>query len=339
MRRLTPVSGQINEIAASPDGSTIAYDAERYVYGKDPHVTGDDVHLMDADGAHNRTVYSCPSSTCFSLQWSPAGGRLLINGNVVLEPNGRVVKLCQGGCGSGYPLEAGSWSPDGQHLVFEDSVTVQQQEGTSTVSAIATADADGGHVRLITNRRCTTASKAACTYDSAPAWSPSGRQIGFVRLVPTFLRLDQSLGLGPIGPTGVYTVRPDGTNITRTSSCGTQCGITSLDWDPLGNRLAAVRTPFSIKDNAATNSIVIADPTTGSTNDLTLRTQVSQPDEEWIAPAIAWAPSGQHIAVVAHRPGKPTALYSVPIHKTTLGSLTPVVDGAYPPVIWTPAAT
>jgi Tol biopolymer transport system component len=338
LRRLTPVSGQINEIAVSPDGSAIAYDAETYVYGKDPHVTGDDVHLMDADGAHNRTVYSCPSSTCSSLQWSPTGDRLLMNGNAILEPGGHIAKLCQGGCGSGYPLQDGSWSPDGRRLVFEDSVTVRQRDGTSTVSAIGMANADGSHVQLITNHQCSAASKSSCTYDSSAVWSPNGQRIAFVRLTPSFLRLDESAGLGPFGPTGVYTVRPDGTDITKISTCGTQCRMTSIQWDSAGNRLAYVGTPYSYKNNTTTSTIDVADTTIGSVNVLTLRTRAPQPDEHWIAPTIAWAPSGQRLALVADQPNNPRALYTVQIHQTALGTLAPIRNGAYPPVTWIPTS-
>jgi Tol biopolymer transport system component len=331
------VSGQTNEIAVSPDGSAVAYDAETYVYGTDPHVTADVVHVMRADGTDNHAVYRCPVSSCSSLQWSPVGDRLLMNGNALLQPDGKVVRLCQGGCDSGDRLESANWSPDGRRLVFEGSVTVRLQGGTSTVSAIGIADADGSHVQLITNRKCTAASKSACTYDSSPVWSPNGQSIAFVRLIPTFLRLDQSMGLGPIGPTGVYTVHPNGSSVTKLGGCGIQCRITSLQWEADGNRLAYVGTPNSITNNTATNMIDIANTTSGSTNVLRLRTHTSQPEEEWIAPAIAWAPSGQQVAVVAHQLGKPTALYTVAVHGITPGALSLVRSGAFPPVAWIPS--
>lgn len=336
VRRLTPVSGLINEIAVSPGGNVIAYDAETYAYGKDPHVTGDYVHVMNADGTNNRTTYSCPSSSCSSLQWSPTGGRLLVNGDAVLEPDGHVRKLCAGGCGRGHPLSAASWSPDGRHLVFEDSVTVRRPGGASTVSAIGTADADGRHVRLLTNWQCRAASTSACTYDSSPVWSPDGQHLAFVRLTPSFLRLDRSLGPNPTGPTGVYTVRPDGTGITRVSICGSECSVTSLHWAGDGSRLTFVGTPYLLRNDTTTSSVDVADTTSGSIDVVPVRTHTSQPDEEWIAPALTWAPSGQHLAVVAHRSGEPSTLDTIRLHRTTMGPLVPIREGAYPPLAWLP---
>jgi Tol biopolymer transport system component len=336
VRRLTPVSGGINEIAVSPDGRTIAYDAETYVYGADPHVTGDVVHVMDADGADNRTVYSCLGSDCSSLQWSPTGRRLLMNGDAVLQPDGRITRLCQGGCRHGYPLSEGSWSPDGRHLVFQDSVTVNQRNGTSTVPAIGVADDDGSHIALITNRECSAESKSVCTYDSSPVWSPNGRRIALVRLTPRFLPLDGSTGLGPIGPTGVYTVRPDGTDITKVSACGAHCRVAGVQWASDGNRLAYVASPYEFRNNTATNAIDVADTTTRSVVELRLRTHTSQPDEHWIAPVIAWAPNGHALALVAHRPDKPTALYTLRVRHNTMNGPVLLRDGAYPPVVWLP---
>jgi Tol biopolymer transport system component len=338
VERLTSTSGRIDEIAASPDGSKIAYDAETYGYGKDLHVTGDDVHVMNADGSDNRVVYSCPSSTCSSLEWSPVGDRLLINGDAVLAPDGHVTALCDGGCASGYPLTNASWSPDGTRLVFEDSVTLHLQGGTSTLSAIGTANADGTNIQLLTNRKCATSSQSQCTYDTSPVWSPNGAEIAFVRLHPNFLRLDQSLGPSPTGPTGVFMVRPDGTAITEVNLCGNTCDISSIQWAPTGDRFAFVSTPNSLIGDATTSTVAIADPSTRAIDVIHVRTQTSQPDIGWLIPVVSWAPNGKELTMTAHQPGQPTGLYLVPIHHGALGSPVLIGRNAYSPLTWLPAA-
>jgi Tol biopolymer transport system component len=143
--------------------------------------------------------------------------------------------------------------------------------------------------------------------------------------------------LNPTGPTGVYVVRPDGTDITQISSCGTECRITSIQWASDGKRLAYVgSTPDTFKNDTMTSSIDIADTMTGSVDLVWLRTHTSQSDEDWITPAITWAPSGQHLAVIARRPGKPTTLYTVRAHQTTMSAPAPIRAGAYPPLAWLP---
>ena len=58
VRRLTATSGRIDALTASLNGRKIAYDAETYQPSKDLHVTGDYVHVMNANGSDNRTVVS-----------------------------------------------------------------------------------------------------------------------------------------------------------------------------------------------------------------------------------------------------------------------------------------
>ena len=338
VRQLTATSGRIGALTASLNGRKIAYDAETYQPSKDLHVTGDYVHVMDANGSDNRTVYRCPQSYCGSLAWSPDGARLLINGDTVLEPDGHVTMLCNGGCSNGDdPLSDASWSPDGKQLAFEDAVTVQLSGGTSTVPAIGTADADGTHVRLLTDRQCTAASRASCTYDSSPVWSTSGDEIAFSRMKPNFLPLGGNQGFGPYGPTGLYTMRSDGTAITEVRSCGDHCRISSIEWAPDGRRLAFVSTADPVIGNASQSTAGIADLVTGSVDVLQVPTDVSEPDYDGLTPAVAWAPSGRRLMLISHAPGRPASLYILPVRHATLGAQILVRKNVHPPLTWLPS--
>lgn len=341
-RKLTATSGRIDQVAASPDGREIAYAAETYGYhngGKDWHVTGDYVHVINADGSGNRTVYRCSASACFSLDWSPVGGRLLINDEIVLEPNGHLDKLCRETCAPGDTLSGASWSPDGQQIAFEDTVDVTIQGGTATVSAIGTANADGTHIQLLTDRQCTTATQSRCTYDSTPAWSSNGDEIAFARLKPNFLRLDSSLGLNPTGPTGIYTMRPDGTAITELTSCGSRCGIESIQWAAQGDRLAFVSTKNPRIGTTSPSTVGVADTSTHRVGTISVRT-VSEPNDQSLVPTVAWAPSGRQLALDNHEPGNPAGLYLIPLNHTGLGTVATLIRrNAYPPLSWLPATT
>jgi dipeptidyl aminopeptidase/acylaminoacyl peptidase len=337
IRTLTAPSGQIGNIAASPDGREIAYDAETYGYnaaGKDWHVTGDYVHVVNADGSNNRTVYQCQSSTCYGLTWSPVGDRLIMNDSVVLEPDGHVDKLCSNACGPGDTLSGASWSPDGKQIAFEDSVNVTIHGGTATVSAIGTANADGTDITLLTNRQCRTNDQSMCTYDSSPAWSTNGDEIAFQRLRPNFLRLDSSLGLNPSGPTGVYTMSTNGSSITELAPCGSQCRVDSIQWAPDSDRLAYVSTGEPRIGNNAQSSVGVVDTATHHDDTITVTT-VSARNDQSLVPAIAWAPTGGQLAIDNHPQGHPAEIDIIPVNHTTLGSPSVLIaHDAYPPITW-----
>jgi len=336
VRKLTPITGRIEQIAASPDGSKIAYTAETYKPGG-WHVAAESVHVMNADGSDNRTVYRCPNSACFSLEWSPIGGRLLVNGSTVLEPDGRLTQLCRGGCASGSPISEGTWSPDGRQIAFAAPVTLHLQGGTATVWAIATANADGSNVQLITNRRCSPSSESDCTYDHSPAWSPNGNRIAFTRVTPTYLQLDQSNVLRPSEPTGVFTVAPDGSDLTDLHSCGDNCRVSTIRWSSDSHRLAFATDSPLIRRQTATSTVGVADVTTRTFNVFTFRTHLTVVNENWYAPAVSWAPDETALAVVVQQLGRPSTLYLVRVHNTTLESPTPIRTNAYQPMTWLPA--
>jgi len=338
VRKLTPISGRIEQMAASPDGRKVAYTAETYKPGG-WHVAAESVQIMNADGSDNRTVYRCPNSACFSLEWSPVGGRLLINGSTVLEPDGRLTQLCRGGCASGYPISEGTWSPDGQQIAFAAPIPLHLQGGTATVWAIATANADGSNVQLITNRQCSPSSQSDCTYDHAPAWSPSGSRIAFTRVTPTYLQLDQSNVLRPSQPTGVFTVAPDGSNLTELHSCGDNCRVSTLRWSPDGSRLAFAAVAPLMSGQTATSTVGVADVTTRAFSVLAFRTRITVVNENWYAPAVSWAPNETALAVVVQQVGRPGTLYLVRVHHTTLESPTPIRTNAYQPMTWLPATS
>jgi Tol biopolymer transport system component len=337
VRKLTATSGRIDLVAASPDGREIAYSAETYGYGKHGknwHVTGDYVHVVNADGTDDRTVYRCQAATCSSLNWSPIGGRLLIDDGTILAPDGHLTKLCSDACGPADTLSEASWSPDGKEIAFEDSVTVAAQGGTATVTAIGLAHADGTHIQLLTDRQCTNSTQALCTYDSSPAWSPSGDEIAFQRLKTTILRRDGNSGLGPFGSTSIDTMRTDGTGVTQLTSCGSDCQFESIQWAAEGDRLAFVSTEDPLTGSPRLSTVGVADTSTHRMDTMTIRTVLT---DLKLVPAVAWAPSGGELALENDEPGHPATISLVPVHDATLGSAVPLIGhNAYPPLTWLP---
>jgi TolB protein len=105
-------------------------------------------------------------------------------------------------------------SPDGSKIVYEDD--------EPTRAVIALIDADGGDRRVLT----------PSGYQGQPAWSPDGRRIVYER--------DRAAG-----DNGVWTMRPDGSDLrrlTRNPYAGAECGCdTDPAFSPDGRRVSFVR--------------------------------------------------------------------------------------------------
>jgi Tol biopolymer transport system component len=111
-----------------------------------------------------------------------------------------------------------SWSPNGRWIAFERYETHWPSLWIVSI--------DGGRPHALT--RCLP---PACA-DSQPAWSPNGHQIAFTRTVRT------------PGVSGLYTVRRDGSGITRIA--GGSGGYADPQWSPDGRRIVFDNGPDSI---------------------------------------------------------------------------------------------
>jgi len=230
-----------------------------------------------------------------------------------------------------------TWSPDGRRLAFTRGSPVCHAAtcAGSNDTSLWTAYASGAPPRRLTHPPDGYA-------DSAPAWSPDGRSLAFIRMSPT----DDS----PVD--GIYLVDAAGRTLRRLTQ--TRPLASRLFWSPDGRTIAAGRD--------------LVDARTGEVSraDARARLGLPSPDRKLIAYAhagavyvapvaeggapkrlaaaelvsgIAWSPDGRRIAFAGWRTplrsrnaySPPTALYVVGVDGRGLRRLTPPGAQAYSP--------
>jgi TolB protein len=213
-RKLTDSRGASADAAWSPDGSLIAFDADR-----GNHRTKQGIYVMKVDGGNVRRVTTLPASDANDLapRFSPDGARLVF---ARYCGTGRTEKAALFTVGlegthlrrlTSFSIPAGDadWSPDGRRIVFE------AYPNPASYGDVYVVDATGGRPVNLTRNPLGQAGSAD------PVWSPDGRLILFL----DHRRVDG------IGRFGLATMHPDGSHrhfVTRTNHESHQ-----PDWESL----------------------------------------------------------------------------------------------------------
>jgi TolB protein len=193
----------------SPNGATIAFNA-----AGPPASAGFWVVNVDGSGLRRLTRFYAGSP-----RWSPDGSEIAFAGSDDAAP-AHLGLINADGTGLRWLTRAGNnatdiepaWSPDGTRIAFART--------TGLVSCCETVNlfligADGGGERQLTGY-----DSSAPIPVNAPAWSPNGRQIVFLR--------------GGTNDGAVNLIRPDGAGL-RTIG---RHGLAPAAWSPTGDRLA-----------------------------------------------------------------------------------------------------
>lgn len=331
--RVTHQSGEIIETAAAPDGRRVAYAQDTYgIKHNHRYVNGENVHVANADGSHDRSVYHCPNSACGQLIWSPTSDRLLITAeqSQILQPSGRLTPVCIGGC-PGDSIEGASWSPNGRQIAFQWSKTVALSENQrSAAAAIGVMNADGSDPHLITDLGCTGSDRGLCTDDTDPQWSTAGSTIAFLRVPHARLLPEGDIGGLPPGPAEIESVRADGSHLTQLANCGGNCSIRGLSWSPSGDRVAYLsnRLPAGARKETESLHLAVVGSGRGYREDLPflsggMRVQFT------------WSPSGSRIAIAGREDvGAPSGVWVLPVDRHRLGTPTRISLMGYQPLTW-----
>jgi Tol biopolymer transport system component len=161
--------------------------------------------------------------------WSPHGTRLAyfessyeapaVDGIYVLDvQTRRTTRLtrCRDRCNLQNDLD---WSPDGTKIAFD----VNERSGRDRIIVM---DADGSHP--------VTLSTGAVELASHPSWSPDGTRIAFSGV---------RRGTSGDAVSGIYTVNPDGSDLTVLTEEPGQSGPASPAWSPDGAQIAFFVNP------------------------------------------------------------------------------------------------
>jgi len=219
----------------SPDGRTIAY------LTTTPNPKGsawrqlEHVMSVQADGTHPQELLRAGSCVCSgsspSLAWSPDGRQIAL---VIAAPGGNSASA-----GSGLSV----MNPDGTGLRFVTAVS--GPVAWRPVSGTGKAPQAAPHgVRYLHNGEIVSVGGEVLTFNGAVqglnlppgvrdlSWSPDGRQLAFVVVVPGARPVDPANGLF------VRTFSLDDRRTLKIAGCdGTACP-TGVAWSPNGSRIA-----------------------------------------------------------------------------------------------------
>jgi Tol biopolymer transport system component len=189
------------------------------------------VFTVRPDGTRLRQVtHEAFDTGQYGLTWSPDGRSLLylVNGNgkgrkdelvkSAADGSGATVisPACTGTClGDGYP----AYSPDGTKIALERAFGPIINNTASGGAAIFTMSASGSNLTQLT--QTTTSSD-----DHQPQWSPSGKEIAFVRLNET---------AKPQNESAIEVMNSDGSNLRRLTPWSMRA--TDPRWSPNGKRI------------------------------------------------------------------------------------------------------
>ena len=267
------------------------------VYGEKPIFTtkisfisdrdgNQEIYIMDYDGA-NQTRITFNLSQDYMPAWSP-DQRVIAH--TTYRRNNADLNLLHLYEGKSVPIStrgtnyAAAFSPDGKRIAFCSTM-----DGNAEIYV---ADASGANTRRLTFNSAV---------DTAPSWSPTGREIAFTS--------DRAGAASP----QIYIMDAEGANVRRVSFGGNYHD--SPAWSPAGDRLAYVSRVDRVFDIYILNL---------RTNQIMKITESNAINE-----SPSWSPDGRHLMFSSNLSGT-IQIYSIDYDGANLRRLTSVGTNKLP---------